>query len=551
MNKRILVMVAGVMFLAWCGAAVAAQVDYMGYSEWGGSWSDAEKQWSQWSQCSLHCWSATASNQIQYTGWTPNSSLDTADEIFQYYQDKWTNTGGWVEYGWNWWLNGVNPGQGVGGLAQVDVTPSGNFYGSYTPSNFYEMKNNQQTQEDLMAMVERTLKAGSGVGLWVYGPSSHAISAWGIRINDSYAVGDKRRYLGLYISDSDDNYMQEPAPDVMYYTPVVDEGYLVVWGLSEYRGGGYDLYGVQSLERPVTTFKVSSGAWGTAGNWDNALPDTFLETRVDGGTATIGANVNVGKVYVGFKGTGVVTQSQYTFTATQLHLGERSGSDGKYEIGGGTLSVANIYVGELGTGRFNVTNSGATVNIGSILQFGDTTANYSAVAGTTLTFAGGAQFKNAAKITANVAGLENTTFLFNGTGTTSVSFFEVAGQDFGAVADGFTANFHIKALTIGGAGNATVKLVNDYVNYNGTPPQTYLEALYIHTLTVNSGSTFDLSNFHVYAGTFNNYGTITNGTVTVVQGGIGNGPETIPEPAALAMILPALMGLGAFIRRRR
>jgi len=553
LKKRVFVLMVGGLLLAWCGAAVAAQVDYLGYQNWGGTWSDAEKQWSRWSECSLHCWAATASNNIQYTGWTPNTSLDDADEIFRYYQDKWTNVGGWVEYGWNWWLSGINPGQGQPGLAQVDVTPSGGFYSQYTASNFWEMKNYQQTQEDLMAMVERTLKAGDGVGLWVYGPSSHAISCWGIKIDDSYAVGDKRRYLGLYITDSDDNYMQEPAPDVMYYTPVGDNGTIVTWDLTEYRGGGYDLYGVQALERPVTHFNGGTAAWGTASNWDNALPDTFLATYVDAGTAQINGNVNVGKVYVGFAGTGVVTQAQNTFTATELHLGNKAGADGRYDIGGGTLNVSKIFVGEAGTGRFNVTNSGATINISKSLEFGATTANYSAVADTTLRFANDTAFKNAAKITANVAGLAETTFLFNGTGNSSINFFEVAGQDLGAIVDGFTNNFHIKGITIGGSGAATLKLVNDYINYNGTPPGTYSEALYVHNLIINSGSTLNLNGFHLYCGTFTNYGSVIGGSVIVVQGGaggLGDNP-VIPEPTALLMILPALLGLGTLIRRRR
>jgi hypothetical protein len=127
----------------------------------------------------------------------------------------------------------------------------------------------------------------------------------------------------------------------------------------------------------------------------------------------------------------------------------------------------------------------------------------------------------------------------------------VAGWDLGAVVSGFTNNFHIKALTVGVNNSAYVRLVNNYVNYYGTPPGTYSEGLYIHTLTLNSGSTLDLNNYHVYVGTLNNYGTILNGTVIVVAGGQGGGPEMIPEPAAILMLLPALTGIGFFIRRKR
>jgi hypothetical protein len=535
LHKKVSVALIVGILLAWCGIASAAIVDVYNFAKYGGTWNDVNKTGANQDDDYM-CWAATDANTLAWLGWTPNSSLDTAPEIWNYYLDHWADYGGWAYWGWQWWFDGTHFDM-VEGQGGAFYTPP------YTWSDFYHEYTGQQYNVVMNSIKEYTDK-GYGMSLWVYGPSSHAITCWGYKMDGSAITG-------VWITDSDDG---EGSQQLLYFD-VEDNGGPAV--LPTYRGGGYQLRAVYALDEPVTYWNGGTGSFHTAANWSHSyLPDTLLDARIDGGTAQISQNATVDKVYVGFWGTGVVTQAQGAFTAAEFHIGDMSGGNGRYEIGGGTLNVMNLYVGSAvstmaGTATFSVTNNAAAINISKLFLLGLGDANYSAVAGTTLTFANDTAFKNASQVSSKVGGLAETTFLFNGTGPASTNFFEIAGQDLGAVVEGFTNNFHIKALTIGGSGVATVKLVNEYLNYNGTPPGSYAEGLYIHTLTVNSGSTFDLSNFHVYAGTFNNYGTILNGSVTVMQGGLGNGPETIPEPTVLAMILPALLGIGAVIRRRR
>jgi hypothetical protein len=108
------------------GDGTPTGLSYMLIDEWGGTWHDAEKSPTN-SEDDLMCWAAAASNVLQWTGWGAVLGLDTADAIFDHFQDHWTDEGGLMEYGWDWWFDGTNPSQGWSGWSQVDV-PGGGFH---------------------------------------------------------------------------------------------------------------------------------------------------------------------------------------------------------------------------------------------------------------------------------------------------------------------------------------------------------------------------------------------------------------------------------------
>jgi hypothetical protein len=534
------------VLVAWSAAAGAAILDYYIWDDFGGTWHDANKS-TQRSDISMYCWTGAGADALDYTGWVPNSNLDDAQEIFNYVADHWDDGSGYTYYMWDWWFSGFDPGEG---WAHPD---SPNIYGDFfeTPYTFDDFYHHPIIGNQMQG-IEQELKAGRAVTTLTiasqYG-TGHFHSVWGFKYNDAYGTDDPRRYVGMYICESDMRKTEQNPPETLDYYELTytDGAYHFTLNQKD-----WTINSIYSLDRQVSEWTGGTGAWGTAGNWTHGyLPDTKLSAEIHTGTVQLTDTRTVGEVYVGFNGTATVTHTAGTLTVTDMKLGMiKTSADGRYDIGNSAaLTVDKFVVGDVGTGRFNITGT-PTINVNNYLQFG-ANANYSAVSGTNLNFNYVSSFKNAAKTAANVAGLAETTFLFNGNGTSSVRMFEVAGQDLGAVASGFTGNFHIKALTIGVGQSAYLRLVNEYLNYNGTPPESYSEALYVHTLTLNSGSTLDLNGFHMYVGAFNNYGTVLNGSVTVVQGGLGNGPEAIPEPAALAMILPALLGLGAMVRRRR
>jgi hypothetical protein len=97
--------------------------------------------------------------------------------------------------------------------------------------------------------------------------------------------------------------------------------------------------------------------------------------------------------------------------------------------------------------------------------------------------------------------------------------FEVAGKDLGGIQAGFTQNFALNGLLVGGAKAARVQLVDasDNGNRRASFRHTGNEALYTHKVVVTKGSTLDLNGLKVYCdGTVNIQGTLLNGSIVIV-----------------------------------
>jgi len=217
---------------------VAEVGSYMLTDNWGGTWSDVEKSPSS-TEDDLLCWAAAASNILEWTGWAEGMNTGTTgDESFQYFQDHWTDQGGMMQYAWDWWYDGSNPSQGWSGWAQVDVE-GGNFY---PEENFYDYFHTQGNDAAAMVAIDDYLHAGYGTTVGIYGPGGHAITIWGY----DYDV-ETGEYLGLWITDSDDNKNVDDAPDLMRYYDV--ENVNNRWHLQSYYGSNSWYIGVvQGLE---------------------------------------------------------------------------------------------------------------------------------------------------------------------------------------------------------------------------------------------------------------------------------------------------------------
>ena len=80
-----------------------------------------------------------------------------------------------------------------------------------------------------MSTIYTDLCDGYGVTLDAYGPGVHDITCWGIRYDD--VSGD---YLGVWVTDSDDNkYSQNPPDSLRYYDAVENNGQ---WYLQNFYG---------------------------------------------------------------------------------------------------------------------------------------------------------------------------------------------------------------------------------------------------------------------------------------------------------------------------
>jgi hypothetical protein len=176
--------------------------DYFVYKQYGGTWHDANKTWSD---DSLMCWAASASNVLAWTGWWVTGH-NTATTIFDHFKDNWTHCGGNAVYAFQWWLDGFE--QQPKSTAQLNNLSSGNFWPFEKSVISYSQIFNTKIfgylpSGDLLNEVKDYLYKGSGVvlGLDKVGAEiGHAITAWGFEYSGELT---NPQYTAIWITDSD------------------------------------------------------------------------------------------------------------------------------------------------------------------------------------------------------------------------------------------------------------------------------------------------------------------------------------------------------------
>ncbi len=223
------------------GDAPATGTTYMVTDDWGGVWSDTEKVppddpdgMPPGTGDDFMCWAASASNVLAWTGWGVVDGMYDADEIFDYFEAHWTDEGGWQDAGWEWWFSGINVTSGWG-AAEVDV-PGGGFYQRLNADD-YMRSESDDTQT--MQAIDEFLRAGYGCGLGIYSDTgmAHAITAWGFNYDGDESNPD---YVGVWITDSDDDKSLANAPDRLRY-------FEVEWSAGDGRWYMQDYYGLNNV----------------------------------------------------------------------------------------------------------------------------------------------------------------------------------------------------------------------------------------------------------------------------------------------------------------
>jgi len=214
---------------------------YMLCDNWGGTWTDAEKT-PQNTEDDLMCWAAAASNALEWTEWGKVGGMITSDDMFAYFQNHWTDEGGLMQFGWDWWFDGSNNSQGWSGWSQVDIT-GGGFYPNDSFLSYYRR---ESSDSNIMRAIDISLHDGYMVTLGLYGPGGHAITCWGF----NYSPDDPSDYYGIWITDSDDSKYYLNPPNLLRYYNVEYNLIEGKWYMQNYGGSSSWYIGeMESLTR--------------------------------------------------------------------------------------------------------------------------------------------------------------------------------------------------------------------------------------------------------------------------------------------------------------
>lgn len=194
------------VLLATCASAGT----YLNFEHWGGQWTDAEKSPATANDDNM-CWAASAANVLAWTGWGERAGFNSADAIFQHYQDHWTNEGGLMGFAWQWWFDGLSPSQGWPGWSQAN--PAGGRLVDHAGA-FESFYHRNGMDSEALPAIAGYLREGYGVALVITEPGrSHTLTCWGF----DYEGDD---YLGIWVTDSDDDKDSLDPPNVLRFLPV-------------------------------------------------------------------------------------------------------------------------------------------------------------------------------------------------------------------------------------------------------------------------------------------------------------------------------------------
>jgi hypothetical protein len=189
---------------------------YRVFDQWGGMWQDAEKD-APPSDGDQMCWAAASADVLAWTRWNAHGGMTTADEIFRYFQDHWSDLGGDPSCAWQYWFDGTNPQAGNASFSQIDTfPPGGGFYPTLDVADYILRQDYgaEHPLSNVMADAYSYLTQDAGVSISVDydGSHGHSITLWGV---NTYTGGgaasdpaNPAHYTGIWVTDSDDDKTQ-------------------------------------------------------------------------------------------------------------------------------------------------------------------------------------------------------------------------------------------------------------------------------------------------------------------------------------------------------
>lgn len=203
-------------------------------------WLDADKDWTD---DTLLCWAAAASNMLAYTGWTGGLGLTTADQIFDEFEPYWNDDVGNPYYGVDWWFSGRNQKQGDAGWAQLTDSSHTGFYSIAEFNTNFSWANYNNLSD-----IENYISNNRATSIMLDGPSfNHFVTVWAVDTVTNQ----------IWVTDSDD------SGDSLDIYNVDASGSITNGSYSGFTIDSY--YGLSAVPVPGAVWLLGTGLLGLAG----------------------------------------------------------------------------------------------------------------------------------------------------------------------------------------------------------------------------------------------------------------------------------------------
>ncbi len=268
------------------------------FDNFDGTWCDAEKMpgsdgplWPTGQPgCDddLLCWAASSSNMLEWSGWGFAGGMVNADQMLDYYEAHWTDDGCLQNYAIEWWFNGTDNSPVSPGWSQVDVA-GGAFYPDFNLGTYFHTEGNDA---NIMTAIDTYTNAGYGIGLGVYPetpPGGHAVTCWGFNYDPMETPGSTDYYLGIWITDSDDDKdigNGYTAPNHLHYYAVTWDGTNSHWDVGDYISNWYIgvAFAMERYSNGVVTLNGDQDSVNQHDDINVKLDSTgvYLEVQING-----------------------------------------------------------------------------------------------------------------------------------------------------------------------------------------------------------------------------------------------------------------------------
>ena len=170
---------------------------------------DAEKRYETTGGDDELCWAAASSNMLQYTGWGLAAGFQSEDALLDYFQKYYIDDGFNARSGLNWFFNGSTFDTEDNQRTMTNYPAGGGLLPDYYARNIVKNMSFDDNWELTVESMIEDLKSGYGINVnvaWWDGEEfggAHALTLWGVILNNDYPKGTKEHYDAIIVADSD------------------------------------------------------------------------------------------------------------------------------------------------------------------------------------------------------------------------------------------------------------------------------------------------------------------------------------------------------------